>query len=182
LTYLLIIVVVSLIISPLVWLKPSPRQQQLEKLRREARQGGLRVRLSARPDVREGEKTHFDCACYCLPWNELKGRPPGRMGSWSLVRDTRRGISSGWEDWRWLALPAPEEVSDVIEKVIRGLPEEALGLVASAEGLEFYWTERPDRQLDEEVVPLLIANLQTLLKALTVPAEGEKKYLTDIVA
>jgi len=175
-TYLLIIVIVALIISPLVWLKPSLRQQQLEQLRREARHGGLRVRLSTRPDVREGEKAHFDCACYCLPWDELNGRPSGRMGAWTLVRDTRRGITSGWDDWRWLAQPAPEEAGAAIEEITRSLPKEALGLVAALDGLEFYWTEKPVQQSNEEVVALLIASLQSLVKSLSVSVGSAKKY------
>ena len=49
-------------------------------------------------------------------------------------------------------------------------------MVAALDGLEFYWTERPVQQSEEEVVDLLIANLQFLLKELSVPVEKVKKF------
>nr|WP_240457697.1 hypothetical protein [Halomonas socia] len=47
--WLLIAFIVALIVSPVMWLKPSPKQKRVARLREHARKAGVRVKLAAPP-------------------------------------------------------------------------------------------------------------------------------------
>ena len=66
-TWLLIVLAVAVVLSPLMWFRQSPRQKLITDLRRSASALGLQVSLHRRPDARE-EETRLETVCYRLPW------------------------------------------------------------------------------------------------------------------
>jgi len=54
-TYLLILFVLAIILSPVMWFRQSPRQKLITDMRKEAREKKLWVKLSVPADAREGE-------------------------------------------------------------------------------------------------------------------------------
>jgi hypothetical protein len=66
-TWLLIVLGVAVVISPLMWFRQSPRQKLITELRRSAGSAGLQVSLYRRPDARD-EETRLECVCYRIPW------------------------------------------------------------------------------------------------------------------
>lgn len=137
--YLLIALVLCLILSSLVWIKPSPRQKLLAAMRREATAQGLQVQLSKAPDAREGEG-RLDHAIYLLPWGPDTAAQS--TGEWLLIKGSRRGVEASWEGWRWLSREAPITWHQTIGEALRKLPDDVDGLSASPRGLGVFWRER----------------------------------------
>lgn len=141
-TYLLIVLVMAIIVSPMLWLRQTPRQKLISAMRQAAAREGFHIRLVNPPDAREGEG-HLEYVSYTLPWRgKTPQEPLPRMEKWLLVYETRRGDPSPWTGWQWLGREANPAINDVIGNVIGKLPTGVKGLEASAAGLSIYWQER----------------------------------------
>lgn len=173
-SYLIIAAVILLAITPIFWLKPTPRQRQLEALRYAAQRTGFQVRLAARPGVKIGPP-RLDVALYFLPWTEPVDQRDPEACRWLLVRQSFEGQWSPWEGWRWLT-PGPASLREAIAEVLPLMPESACALEASSLGVGFYWDERPADP--EAILPVMLPTLQTLRTAIeALPArKAETKY------
>ena len=141
-TYLLILLILALIISPLLWFRQSPRQKMITEMRRLASSRGLRVRLVHAPDAREGEG-RLEYAGYTLLWvPDSSPSPFSRMEKWLLVRGTRRGGHSPWENWQWLGHEANDRLQPVIGAVLAALPTDVIAVEVNREGVAIVWQER----------------------------------------
>lgn len=133
--YLLIIFILMLILAPIVWIKPSRHQQKIAQLRKLASQHGFRVQLCCAPDAREGQG-RLEFVKYQLPWTQGHAAE-----SWLIVKGSRRGDPSNWEDWSWLSR-APEDSLEKLGDCLEKLSEDVRGLQADNQGLAFYWQEK----------------------------------------
>lgn len=129
-----IVLAVTLVIGPVMWLRPSKRQVALAKLRQKAASDGLSVRMAAIPES-EGSGT---AAVYYLPWQKSSGLSLG----WGLER---RSIShdlhfSGQWDWQGSTRP-PQSAQPYIKEAIADMPEGYLALFANPAGLGIQWRE-----------------------------------------
>lgn len=141
-TYLLILLILAIIISPLLWFRQSPRQKMITEMRRLASSRGLRVRLVHAPDAREGEG-RLEYAGYTLLWTpDSKPSAFSRMEKWLLVRGTRRGDHSPWEGWQWLGHEANDRLLPVIGAVLIALPADVIAVEVNREGVAIVWQER----------------------------------------
>ena len=141
-TYLLIVLVFAIIVSPMLWLRQTPRQKLVTAMRQQAARAGIHVSLVRPPDAREGEG-RLEFVKYSLPWlPKTTSLPLPRMEKWLLVRQTRRGDPSPWADWQWLGREANPVIHDAIGAALQALPQSVSALEASAAGLSIYWQER----------------------------------------
>ena len=141
-TYLLILLILALIISPLLWFRQSPRQKMITEMRRLASSRGLRVRLVHAPDAREGEG-RLEYAGYTLLWvPDSSPSPFSRMEKLLLVRASRRGDHSPWEGWQWLGHEANDRLIPVIGTVLSALPTDVIAVEVNREGVAIVWQER----------------------------------------
>lgn len=141
-TYLLILLILAIIISPLLWFRQSPRQKMITEMRRLASSRGLRVRLVHAPDAREGEG-RLEYAGYTLLWApDSSPSSFSRMEKWLLVRGTRRGDHSPWDGWQWLGHEANDRLLPVIGEVLAALPVNVTALEVNREGVAIVWQER----------------------------------------
>ena len=138
-SWLLIVLLVAIVLSPLMWLKQTPRQQQITTLRAQARQAGIQVSLHRRPDAREDE-TRLESVIYFLPW--LK---PDQAHEWVLHRFSARGWDAQFPGWRWTLKEASPEWSSSLAPLLLELPEGVTAIVASPRGIGFIWDEKGDQ-------------------------------------
>ncbi len=141
-SYLLVALVLALILSSLIWIKPSARQKKSAQMRSLASSKGLNVQLSKAPDAREGEG-RLEYVQYQLHWPlDSKPNPTPFAEDWLLVKNTRRGDPSPWADWRWLGRKAAGALHPFIERTLNELPEDVVGLAASGRNLSIFWREQ----------------------------------------
>lgn len=161
-SYLIIALVLLLAITPIFWLKPTPRQRQLEALRYAAQRAGFQVRLAARPGTKV-DPPRLDVALYLIPWTRPVDQRDPAACRWTLVSQSFEGKWSPWEGWRWLT-PEPSSLREVIAEVLPLMPESACALEASSLGVGFYWDERPADP--EATLPVMLPAMQSLRAAI----------------
>jgi hypothetical protein len=139
--YIIILLALLVILSPLMWFRVSPRQKIIISMRQEASRLGLIVKLSTAGDARLDEK-YKDYITYGLPW-QLDSIAPSQpnMENWLLVRGSNRGDASIWPDWNWLGRECNKELMSVIGPLLPSLPSDISALKASSKGIEVFWRE-----------------------------------------
>ncbi|PAU74008.1 preprotein translocase subunit YajC [Halomonas salipaludis] len=135
--WLLIAFIVALIVSPVMWLKPSPKQKRVARLREHARKAGVRVKLAAPPLHAAGKQMPS------YRWG-YPGEQPGPR--FVAVRESAssgvlKPVCHGWR-WRIEPLrPLPDEVFQRLEALLTRLPQDALVLESEVHGLTLWWYE-----------------------------------------
>ncbi|TLF48683.1 preprotein translocase subunit YajC [Halomonas urmiana] len=157
--WLLIIVIVGLVFAPVMWLKPSPAQQRMGKLRTAARQADVAVRLESPPLHGAGGPM----AAYRWSYPQQHPGP-----DFVLVRDEAASASlkSFREGWRWRVeplRPLPAEAVERLEDALASLPGDALVLESASHALTLWWEE----SLSVEALSLLLARLTALRDVLS---------------
>lgn len=136
--WLLIIFCMAVAISPLMWIKASPRQRQIQQCREIARGLSLKVNIQRRPDARESERK-LEAVGYWLAWGDSNIPQP-----WTLHRYSSRGWESQWEGWNWIVDEAPPEWQAQIQNALNLLPADAQAIVVNGSGVGVIWQENGD--------------------------------------
>lgn len=139
--WLLIFFCLAVALSPLMWMKSSPRQQQVMASRAMARSLGINVNICRQPDANESDK-RLDAIFYWLPWQKDRINQ-----TWVLQRRTRRGWESLFDGWRWVNSQADLSWQETIEIIIQDLPTGITAIIANKEGIGMVWDERGDDDL-----------------------------------
>ncbi|GIX29630.1 MAG: hypothetical protein KatS3mg124_0102 [Porticoccaceae bacterium] len=135
--YLLILVGIAFALAPLVWIKATPGQERVARLRLAARRAGLAVQLVPAPEAPEGER-RVEAVRYFLAYGEA----PPSLGEWLLARDWPRGRPAPWPGWRWLRGTATPLARARLEAVLAQLPADVYALAAEPGGVAAYLRER----------------------------------------
>ncbi|GHE22998.1 preprotein translocase subunit YajC [Halomonas urumqiensis] len=139
-TWLIILFGIMLVISPVMWLKPSPRQRRVVGLRNQAMKAGVVVKLEKPPlhDIKTAMPVYR--------WRYPQHRPgPDFM----LVRDDHasqalKPLSHGWR-WRKEPLrPLPDAEEARLKALLSRLPLDALVVESGAYTLAMWWWESQD--------------------------------------
>ncbi|MFG6159966.1 preprotein translocase subunit YajC [Halomonas sp. 1390] len=157
--WLLIIAIVALVFAPVMWLKPSPSQRRMGKLRTAARQADVTVRLEAPP--LHGSRGPMAAYRWSYPQQQ-----PGP--DFVLVREEAASASLKpfREGWRWRVEPLralPAEAVERLEEALVSLPGDALVLESGSHALTLWWGE----SLSVEALSPLLARLTALRDALS---------------
>jgi len=138
--WLIIFVAVMLVISPVLWIKPNPRQKRVARLRTAMRQAGVIVKLETPPlHAARGVMPH-----YRWPYPQQRPGP-----DFTLVRDAEAGPAlkpyrHGW-CWRIEPLrPLPEAAEAPLEALLTRLPLDAMVLESNRNALGLWWWESQD--------------------------------------
>ena len=148
-TWLLIVLGVAVVISPLMWFRQSPRQKLISELRRSAGSAGLQVSLHRRPDARE-EETRLECVCYRILWLDGDCRQ-----NWVLHRFSARGWDSVCPGWLWTLNQAAPQWDELLADQMDDFPAGVSALVATDAGIGVIWNEREDAADLEKIVDKL---------------------------
>lgn len=135
--WVVIAIALMLMISPVLWLKPSPRQRRIVPLRNAARKAGVTVKL---------EKPPLHGETVAMPgyrWDYPVERPGPRF---VLVRDAEasEALKPYLAGWRWRIeplRPLPESARKPLEALLMRLPQDALVLESSEHGITLWWWE-----------------------------------------
>lgn len=149
-TWLLIIGVMGLAISPLLWMRSSPRQKHLESLRRYARTQGVQVILHKRPEARDSE-TRLEAMCYRLPWRDVSVPQ-----DWVLHRYSQRGWAAPIEGWFWFRGEPSIDSEELLAEFVCELPDSATAIICSAAGIGLIWRELESLETLERLCALLV--------------------------
>ncbi len=129
-----------LVVSPVMWLKPSPKQKRVAALRQQAAKDGVNVKLEVPP--LHGIKT----AMPAYRWHYSRQRPGP---DFVLVRDDHASASlkpfmHGWR-WRHEPLrPLPEALEARLKGLLERLPQDALVVESHRHALTLWWWESQD--------------------------------------
>ena len=135
--WLVIAMILLVMLAPVMWLKPSPRQRRIVPLRNAAAKAGVKVVL---------EKPPLHDMTTAMPgyrWSYPAAAPGPRF---VLVRDSEAGdvlkpYIGGWR-WRIEPLrPLPEAARQPLEALLTRLPLDALVIESSETAITLWWWE-----------------------------------------
>lgn len=135
--WLVILVALLLMISPVMWLKPSVRQRRIVPLRNAAAKAGVKVVLEKPP--LHGVETAMPGYRWTYP-----GDAPGPR--FLLVRASEASdvLKPYVADWRWRVeplRPLPEAARNALEAILTRLPQDALVLESGESAITLWWWE-----------------------------------------
>lgn len=152
--WIIIGVIFVVAFGPLLWLRPSPRERRLARLRQRAYELGLRVELRKLPrrDVAAEERvsaggrprdTTADYAAYISPLASRLRRLPG----WRLLRhgDGMQALPGWWfEAGRRPDHDHLDASLAVLTDELTALPEDVIAVECQPLSLAGYWLEGPE--------------------------------------
>lgn len=125
-----VVVTLSLAVAPVYWMRPSPRQRQLARLRQYA------LSLALRPELRDVPP----------PLQQLSGEQKLMLYQWhrpdeDWPRDGDKWLALG-PDFTWLTSSGYQPGSDqLLEELRMGVPEGLYAVEAGPAGVGVYWHE-----------------------------------------
>ncbi|MCE8014477.1 preprotein translocase subunit YajC [Halomonas sp. MCCC 1A17488] len=135
--WLVILAALLLMISPVMWLKPSPRQRRIVPLRNAAAKAGVKVVLEKPP-------LHgIETAMPGYRWSYPAVAPGPRF---LLVRASEASdlLKPCVADWRWRIeplRPLPPSAREPLEALLTRLPQDALVVESSETSITLWWWE-----------------------------------------
>lgn len=154
--------VMTLLIAPLMWLKPTPRQKRLVALHAEARKLGIDVKMETSP----AHMAKGMVAVYRWSYPSGCPGPDFMLVSPELASPALKPFSDGW-CWRTEPLrPLPDDA----QQLLSGLPahlagltgDNVLALSSNRSALTLWW----DETLNAQQLPALVEPLTELREAL----------------
>jgi len=158
-SYLIIAVVVLMVLSPIFWIMPSPKQKRQMQLRQMAMSLGFIVKIADLPQqhrARVRREKVEQGVTYRLPW-EVKRRHPESV-DFLLLRDPGEHPPT-------LDNPA---LQTLMQHCLDQLPESVVALEYAKPGLALYWRERGDAEVVAGLYQRLV-QLRTEVLALESP-------------
>ncbi len=160
-TWLIIILVIALIISPIATLMPTKRQRASARLRTHAAIQGLRVRMA---ELSSGEAKYSGTILpiYTLPWQSEQDKALTKLPSWQLVRIKYSHEIHFFHDWDWgsKSLKAEDRWLQPLFDLFTQAQSDPLFdrfqvLEWNAQGVQIAWTESAAINDVDRIVQLL---------------------------
>lgn len=135
--WVVILLVLMLMVAPVLWLKPSPRQRRIVPLRNAAAKAGVKVVLEKPP-------LHgIDTAMPGYRWHYPVDAPGPRF---VLVRASEASdvLKPSVADWRWRVeplRPLSEAARMPLEALLTRLPQDALVIESNEYAITLWWWE-----------------------------------------
>lgn len=135
--WLVIVMILLVMLAPVMWLKPSPRQRRIVPLRKAAAKVGIKVVLE-KPPLHD-----MKTAMPSYRWSYPNTTPGPRF---LLVRDSEAGdvLKPYMAGWRWRIeplRPLPEPARQSLEALLTRLPQDALVIESSETAITLWWWE-----------------------------------------
>lgn len=135
--WLIIVLILMFVITPVMWLKPSPQQKRQMALRESARKQGVAIKMD-RPPLH-----HFRGAMPAYRWYYPQDAPGPtfvllREGSASAALELYHA------GWRWRIAPLrelPDNATDPFKALLERLPQDALVIESTPHSLTLWWWE-----------------------------------------
>lgn len=138
--WLIILFILMLMISPVMWIRPSPRQRRVAALRSAAMKEGISVKLE-RPPLHDETGV---MPVYRWPFPPLEPGPDFVLVRESLGGEALKPYGHGWR-WRIEPLrPLTDKARSRLEALLTRLPQDALVVESSPSALTLWWWESQD--------------------------------------
>ena len=150
-----LIVTVSLVLGPVMMLRPNTDQKNKENLRILARANGVHYSMRNIPQQADEQAAPEPSPVYFAPPSETQSTP-----SWMLVRTGYKHEIHflGWWAWHGEARAAAAELA-VLTDHLQALPESVRAVSAGGKGVSVYWVEKGGEPVLRQILNL-IASLQ----------------------
>lgn len=136
--YLILVVIIGLVISPILYFKPSPRQKQQMRLRTKAIELGLQVKLAPIPgnSAVKNERVNSNMMSYRYM------REPGKAQSLSHYYQAGRSLTNA-EEWIFYQdqYKAPVMLGEAVLPLFAQLPESVVAVESMQGFIAVYWSE-----------------------------------------
>ncbi len=159
--WIIIAVVIVVIIGPILYLLPTPKDKRLARLREQARNLGLNVKLESieqlDPDPQERvsaggvyKDPRYSCTAYQLPMSigsyvddrlillKIPAQPTVpfivAMEGWALAGSASQAA--------WEGIARVESITQVLHEMLGKLPKDTLACAIDVRFVACYWTEK----------------------------------------
>lgn len=157
-SWLVIVGVMAILVAPLMWLKPSPRQKRLVALHAEARKLGIVVKMEASPE----HQAKGLVAVYRWSYPASRPGPDFMLVSPALASPALKPFTDGW-CWRMEPLrPLPEPAQRLLSSLPAHLGDSVLAIGSNRSALTLWW----DETLNAQQLPGFVEPLAALRDAL----------------
>lgn len=140
------IVVMLSLIGSIMWIRPSPRERMLSRIRLHARQLGFTVQIANLETTRgkgEMEPEKIRVPAYRMLRNDLSRDEKENWQSWQIFRTenvANQGLPEGWS-WKRGEYELSDDTCQQITQLIQRLPSEVIALESSPIHFSVYWRE-----------------------------------------
>lgn len=135
--WLIIVAILMFIITPVMWLKPSPKQKRQMALRESAKKQGVTIKMDKPP------LHHFRGTMPAYRWYYPQGAPGP---TFVLLRDVSASdaLEPYHAGWRWRIAPLralPDNATEPFKALLERLPQDALVIESTPGSLTLWWWE-----------------------------------------
>ncbi|RYY04106.1 MAG: hypothetical protein EOO53_04235 [Gammaproteobacteria bacterium] len=148
---IIVIVAISLILGPIMMLRPNPVQKNKENLRSLARAAGVHFSIRNLPQQADEQEKPAPVPVYFIPPEK-----PQLLASWMLVRTNYEHDVNflGWWAWRGDARANSAE-QQVLSEQLGNLPESIRAVSGGGDDVSVYWEEKGGEEVLQQVLLLL---------------------------
>lgn len=148
----LIIVMVSLVLGPVLMLKPRPAQQRREALRLRARELGLGFGLRVPPGLKTDMEPPSAMPCYFIAPKNIGAETV----SWGVHKTSYTHEANFYQDWDWLDNHRPSaNVQAILRQAIMSFPAGVKAITCGPGGVSLFWDERDGEDFLTQLLQLL---------------------------
>lgn len=150
---IIVAIAASLVMGPIMMLRPNPAQRRKEKLRAIARQQG--VHFSLRNIPQQADELEPSAA---VPVYFLAPKIQNQASNWMLLRTNYTHDIHFLGIWAWQDdVQAASAECEVLRRYLPQLPDSVRAVSGGGQGVSVYWTEREDEPVLTVIIELLAA-------------------------
>lgn len=156
---IIFIVIVSLVLGPIMMMRPNPAQKIKENMRMRARAKGVHYAMRNLPRQADELEQPAAIPVYFIPPTKTQD-----SAGWMLVRTHYEHEMHflGWWAWRGDVRPNSAELA-ILKQHLKRLPESVRALSAGGNGVCVYWEEMGGELVLDQLLELLEALKQSAI-------------------
>ncbi len=143
--YIVIILVIIMLISPIAWMRPSPRQKQLVRLRECAGKQHLQVSIRRLSDKLQRRHDSPNMACYLKHHARAKANNVKQRPKWFV---------SVVGEFEWISRKDCARASQ-LKQICSHLPDGCCYLEAEQDFVGVYWLEKGDEDRVDKIAKVI---------------------------
>lgn len=152
--FLILLLVFSLVLGPIMMLRPKPAQKRKEALRQYAAGNGVRFTMRKLPKLKTDlDEPGISPVYYLAPTTQMQSLP-----TWVLMRTHYEHEGNFFRTWDFQGENRPDEKAcSILREYLPNLPESVPVISQGKVGSCVFWSEKEDRELLDILIKLLKA-------------------------
>ena len=152
------VLVVSMMVGPIMLMKPSLSQKRLAAKRQKAIEKGFRVHMAPTPEGVKIDAIPRYISMYCWPLEKKHKQDD----SWLLIKKNYTHEIHAAGCWDWSQEPSQSPAIDKILNTLSELPNSVVAIEKNHQGVCCYWEEKGDEQQLENLLNWIKQTAATL--------------------